>query len=185
MIRKDLERFGKIFAIDPSYGSQNGCGWAVFCEDTGRLKRCGIVRPFAPGGPARNNMNELLEKLQRVWEKEVGFSCHPLVLCIEYPQIYRIPGMVNPNILLNLAFFCGLISSNFGAKRDLSPRPSEWKGNLSKDKKNQQIAESLDRWSKKALERDLAATTKHLRHNVIDAVGLGLFAIKNLKHQNL
>ena len=65
-------------------------------------------------------MQDVLDKLVALWEKEAGFSYRPLVLCVEYPQVYKIPGC-NPRILLALAQFCGMLRVKLGGKNSSLP----------------------------------------------------------------
>lgn len=182
-VRDNIFCYRNILAIDPGYSYSNGTGYAIFDDKTHKLKTCGLIRPFAPGLESHTSIIEIANKVRRKWEEEIGFSYDPKILCIEHPQTCFIKNgvRVNPNSIIMLAVLSVRIEERFKAKTPLRPYPSEWKNRLTKDQSKNLILENLDGWSTKALESGLSSVSPHLRHNVFDAVGIGLWAIKTKK----
>ena len=176
MRRDNFYCYRNILAIDPGYSVKNGTGYAIFDHETHRLKRCGLIQPFAPGLESHASTIEIAQKVRLVWEEEVGFSYDPEILCIENPRacFTRQGVRVNSNSIIMLAVLCTRIEGKFfSAKSILRPYPKR----ITKDQTRQIVIDKLDAWSKKILERDLASIAPFLHHNVYDAVGWGLWVI--------
>lgn len=97
------------------------------------------------------------------------------LLIIEYPKIYsqRRLQKGDPKDLLNLAALCGAISSKFKNVTYLEPKI--WKGQTKKHVTEYRVKKHL---SKEELN-NIKLPCKYLQHNVYDAVGIGLWYIKN------
>lgn len=95
-------------------------------------------------------------------------------LIVEDQQIYRHgPGVaVDPASILPVTLMAGGVLFGFlGAVGVMQPLPSEWKGQVKKMVMVRRILESLS-----ASERALMQSVND-NHNVVDAVGLGLWAL--------
>lgn len=96
---------------------------------------------------------------------------HNLVFVSEVPQYYRNSG-IDPDNLFELV---GVVASVAmlvpGEKYTYLPRV--WKGNTDKFESNLQIEASLTQAEKEVVDRMNAPRT--LRHNAIDAIGIGLY----------
>ena len=149
---------------------------------------CKEVKPFAERLGTFLNRSDLVDLLaidpgmHTGWagfSKEDLRSCGtgrpPLrlasVVIVELPQIY--PGHpVPPNDLVNLAFLAGRYAGASTGKI-YTVAPHAWKGNLPKDVCNARVLAKLD-----AVERGIVEgcdVPKGQKHNVIDAIGIGLF----------
>lgn len=151
-----------ILSVDPGL---RGCGVALWGD--GALVGAGYVRgPTAGRGPAA------WVEMARCVAEWVGRDGARLV--VEYPQVYvRARSKGDPNDLIQLAGVVGAISARFPAW-PVGYLPAQWKGQLSKE-----IC-----WAR--AERDLEVhelnrvkwPAKSLRHNVEDALALGLYHLK-------
>jgi hypothetical protein len=101
-------------------------------------------------------------------------------LVIEYPQIY--PNQpVPPNDLITLAIQVGRYAQtaiDCGSKVSLV-LPHEWKGNLPKKICNARIMKILSVDEKAIANAVKLPETK--RHNMMDAIGIGLYAFRGMK----
>jgi hypothetical protein len=134
------------------------------------VRRCGIS--LWEEGKLRNAW---LTKERDTWSEVAGdVGAWTGKAVIEFPQFYsrRALGKGDPNDLLNLAAVVGAITTHY-----LYPvivRPREWKGQAPKDVTEARVRKEL---SKVEMARvDLPA--KSLRHNVFDAIGIGLWFLK-------
>ena len=91
------------------------------------------------------------------------------VLGCEVPQIYR-GSKARPDDLIQLAGVVGAVSSAMPANKRVSFYPRQWKRQVPKDVHNARVLGRLDAGEQRAIEHAGAAT-----HNVVDAVGIGLF----------
>ena len=110
------------------------------------------------------------------YSKPTGYYSDDLV--IECPQIY--PGIRskgNPNNLIAVAFEAGRISGLVrGTVRVVKPK--EWKGSI---KKEVMLKRILGRLTEPELALIKAINLpKSTEHNVVDAIGIGLFALGRL-----
>jgi hypothetical protein len=173
-----------ILTIDPGYSHENGTGYAIFDEQTKRLKSCGLIKTFAPGLENHASTIEIADKVRKKWEEEVGFSYDPQILCIEHPlACFTRQGVrVNSKSIIMLAILCTRIEERFSAKIMLRPYPHTWKKHANKEQTKQCVLETIDRWSCKTLYEGLATVPTRVHHNIFDAIGLGLWAMdeKNL-----
>lgn len=173
----------KIFSVDPSFSSLGGLGWSIINLDAQAfggsinkpfLHRCGLIKPFSTDSNLVS-MKDLCVKLQEIWRNDSGYSEEPMVLVVELPVIYP-----NVNISLrsirDLILFSGMIAQILQPYMLLTPTPADWKSNQPKGATEKLILDSLDLSSKKILERDFSSIALDQRHNVFDAIGLGLYA---------
>lgn len=150
---------GQIIAFDPG---THAVAWAAL-ED-GKLKRCGLERGKTPV--------ELLDRL----DARFGIAWAPGTRAIiEWPQVYRQRHWKgDPNDLVDLAAVAGVLRH---LCRRIDPklvRPHEWKGSVPKDVMNARVEKRLDEAELLALHTANAPAS--LRHNIVDAIGLGLWA---------
>lgn len=91
---------------------------------------------------------------------------------IECPQVYA-RGKGDPNDLIDLARVVGALET---LSRDcVVVRPRTWKGTLPKKIHHERVLKELT-----TEERAVLGTKKKIDHNILDAVGLGLWALKRL-----
>jgi hypothetical protein len=140
-----------LLAIDPGVCT----GWALY--DNGRLFNCGVG-----------------EDLDLEWCREFAHS--PIVEC---PKL-RPWGEKNPNAILTLARTAGEWGGRIGGVVEYV-LPNDWKGVLSKDEAGARIWAKLDDAEKGIVDHAFAAArgrnglAPSKRHNVIDAIGIGLW----------
>jgi hypothetical protein len=172
----------KVFSIDPSFSKQNGLGWSIINRDAeffgGKtnapiIHRSGILKPFSTASNLMA-MDELCDKFIEIWRHDSGYSREPAVLVIEQPEIY--PGSpVRFSNLTDLSIFVGMLVNGLSPRLTLAPTPREWKGNKKKADTQAEIENISDFHSKRALKRDLDMVATHVRHNIFDALGLGIY----------
>lgn len=144
-----------LLAIDPGSDS----GWAIFFH--GMLVACGL-------GSEPKPLPEALE-----------------LLVVERPVIYPKGKTRNPNDEITLALNAGEWIGRFGArakeKRYLEPRT--WKGTIDGDVCNARVFGKLDAGEQLAFEDAVRAQRIPIkkRHNVLDAIGIGLFVSGRLR----
>lgn len=140
-----------LLAIDPGID----VGWALFNNEL-RLTGCGLGTPT---------------------------PCQPDEVLIECPRL-RPVGERNPNAILTLARTAGEWGGRFwgtGLVRYLTP--NEWKGSTPKDISHARIWSKLDDKEKGIVDAAFkahpgrAGMAPSKRHNVLDALGLGLFGV--------
>ena len=93
---------------------------------------------------------------------------------VEVPQVYsyeRSKG--DPNDLVDLAFAAGRMTRDFEHVDVV--RPKQWKGQLPKDVHHQRVMAKLVQPECDVIHRAQVAQSK--LHNVLDAVGLGLWKL--------
>jgi hypothetical protein len=148
----------KLISIDP--GTEQA-GFARFVA--GELVQAELIREKGS------------TKEQRAWRvaAQLGALCPPgEALVIEHPQIYvRSPG--DPDDLLALALVVGGVLTLHGGGELVRPRT--WKGQVPKKIMVNRILKHLNEE-----ERALCAKIKD-NHNVLDAVGVGLWKLKRLR----
>lgn len=145
----------RVLAFDPG---KDHVGWAFF--DKFGLMHCGFT-DFSKG-----------QDLQHL----LGLA--PMHVIVEVPQIY--PGRSSkgdPNDLISVAVTVGRIVQLFGSQVE-TVRPRTWKGTVDPDV-------MLDRIISRLMSSELVAyrATKVISsrlHNVIDAVGIGLYKLGRL-----
>jgi hypothetical protein len=99
----------------------------------------------------------------------------PCEIVIELPQVYRERRKQkgDQNDLVNLAFAAGRIAGALGLPVTCY-RPHDWKGSVPKDVMVERVRSCLS--PEELSKMDLPAPS--LRHNVFDAVGIGLHHLK-------
>jgi len=150
-----------LFSLDPGL---RGCGVAYWNED-GSLAHVAYLRnPVKKGdGPA-------------AW---MGYASghipdtDPEHFISEVPQVYRVGASKgDPDDLIQLAGVVGVFSALFTATTYLGVKPREWKGQVPKDVHHARLVKTL---TPKELAMVKAAAPPSLRHNVLDAVGIGRY----------
>jgi hypothetical protein len=100
----------------------------------------------------------------------------PVLAVIEVPRIYPMgKGKGDPNDLLTLALSVGDLRG-FYQRRGMRVRlvtPRQWKGTAPKDIHNRRILDNLNEHETEVLP----SLAKSKAHNMIDAIGLGLWVL--------
>lgn len=140
-----------ILAIDPGVNM----GWAVFESD--RLRGCGL------GGSTL----------------DVTTPGHLAI--IEHPMIYPGGKTKDPNAIVKLAVSAGEMSGMLkacGWPKVSWVLPRAWKGTIDPDMCNARIWNRLDAEEQRIVDRAVVSQKiiSSKRHNVLDAIGIGLYA---------
>lgn len=159
-------------AVDPGLACT---GWARFRD--GRLEACGAVR-LKPEGKG------MVGTAARIACAVVdGGKAGLLPVVVEMPQIYeRRKSKGNPNHLLPLAAIAGAVSLR--SPKAVSVTPHDWKGTIPKADRiadyiiHRRNEKALDDAGCEAYRKGLVTIPASLRHNIADAVGIGLYAIR-------
>ena len=168
-------RHGWLLAFDPGLCCS---GLAVFKD--GRLVDT-LLASTPTGQRDAAGAVEMLQEIRRVLKPgEFAPGLEPFWFIYERQQVYR-KGRgenVNPDDLLQLAYVNGataaLVALDYYDPDPVGYLPREWKGQVPKDKHHPRIMASLTDGEREKAEADLGRYTAHLRHNAIDAIGIGL-----------
>ncbi len=156
-----------IVSIDPG---TKCAGYAVFAESDTESKpvmiRCGVFR----GDDWIDTANHTPEFSELDKEN--------LKLIIEDPRIYPVTN-VRPNDLMKLANSVGAIVAKVNAKFTKLVTPSRWKKSIPKTIHQKRILRCLSPEEKQILDNCLCP--KSLQHNVVDAIGIGLWHVGRMK----
>ena len=163
-----------LFSFDPGL---RGTGVAVFENKV--LVACAYVR--SPNKKDRG---------ARAW-KDMGWAAHtwyhktmdgwsPDAVAHEQMQVYRASLQKgDPNDLLELAGVCGWVAALVGTDCKVTPYlPRQWKGQIPKDVHAKRILGRLNPNEAQVLKAE--KIPKSLEHNVIDAIGIGLYHLKRV-----
>lgn len=157
-----------LLAVDPG---KSTCGIALFLSR--RLVEAAFLK-------AENTF--LLGKAVEDWTEacKKRFMLPEVLdqLVTEGQQVYG-GKLTNPNDLLPLAYLCGAVHVRIKAYQTLMPLPREWKGSLKKEVFTKQILMRLDKAELNIINETKCPASK--LHNVIDAAGLGLWALGSLR----
>jgi hypothetical protein len=140
-----------LVSVDPG---KNEFAWAYFVD--GKLIRCNI------GG---------FDKSRKIFYQVGGLVSEAV---IEVPQIY--PQRVwkgDPNDLIDVALTAGRVSASFPKVQFV--KPHAWKGNRPKSIDNDYTLSLL--LQKELIVFNSCGVQKSKRHNVIDAIGIGLWKL--------
>lgn len=160
----------KMLAIDPGL---RGCGCAVFEGPV--LRRAWFSKN-----------TEMLERGPKAWRAMAeavalglnGEDFGPVelhTLAIEYPQVYKTAYQKgDQDDIVQLQGCAGAVVGLITAKHYLGFTPRYWKGQVPKLIHNERVAKKLS-------PEELANIYEHrttIRHNVIDAIGIGIFVLE-------
>jgi len=136
-----------LLAIDPGADQ----GWAVFHSTTRQLVACGLGDP-----------------------PEAGVSR----VCLERPHPFKTKAPVRS--IITLALRAGETAGPYrrlGLQIDYF-EPAQWKkGSIKKDIHHARIWASLTPAEQEVISRAVVKVAKGKHHNVMDAVGIGMFAV--------
>lgn len=170
MIR-EFHTFKHVLAIMPGL---DATGWALISEKTGALLGCGLERPFAHVNQTRT-ICELKSKILKVWEDRAGFSCNPVVLAMDVPQT------VADSNSIALCIMSGLLWASMAPSDCYMPSPRQWKRPLPRNILEARVLCELDHKSKRTYAEDVHIVPRHLRHQVVQAICLGLRAYRKIR----
>lgn len=159
-----------LLSIDPGLVC---CGWAIWRDS--QLFRCGLSR-------TKGKTLEFRIQVHAKTFHRMSLMAH--VLVIEKPEIYQqrfLKG--DPRDLANLAAVVGGIVAAFPSGDARMVYPKAWKGQIPKEVSERRTLSKLSEIEKQVLKKPQvfgAPTTapSSLLHNMMDAVGLGLYFLQ-------
>lgn len=171
-----------LLSVDPGI---RGCGAALF--RAGELVACAYVKnPMKSGsGPA-----ECASMVCAVCICGMLDLVIINVLVVEWPQVYQRGGgrtRGDANDLLGLAGVGGGLAARFweADTKVRSVSPSEWKGQVPKDAIALRVESRLSEAERVAYDAGVTAVAPSLRHNVSDAVGIGLWGLGRFERRRV
>jgi hypothetical protein len=154
-----------VLAVDP--GKEHA---GVALGIGGSLKACALIQP-EPANPYN------VGKHTAFWSARLHPGRLDLVIC-EGQQIYRGVQGKDPNDLLDLTYVTGAVHARVHADRKTLVLPRVWTGKIPKEVRLRRVLAALKPDEIKLVE-DLNLS-KAMVHNVIDAIGIYLFATERL-----
>lgn len=147
-----------LVAIDPG---KRLFGWAAF--EGGRLNRCGLVK------------GKGFQEMMGAFDVAAVAMSVPTQIVVEIPQVYQQRlHKGDPNDLIDVALIAGAAAARFRCET-IFIRPRKWKGSRPKGVCNKLTLKTLDREELEAYQS--IAILASLRHNVLDAIGIGLWRL--------
>jgi hypothetical protein len=155
----------RLVAIDPG---KAGLGWASFTNE--KLCSAGLI--------VCDNLVKTTEALVEMMGRTYP---HPSTVVIEVPQVYQQRLQKgDPNDLIDVAVIAGIAAGVAAQFVEPQPvRPHKWKGNRPKALDNAYTLSLLS--AEEKLVVDSCGALKSKLHNVIDAVGIGLWKLGRRK----
>lgn len=148
----------KVLSIDPG---KRSLAWAFWVN--GKLVKCGIIAHKL--GPWEYHLAWMVDEVMR----QIGLGTLFDMVIVELPRIYPHDRNKRPNDLIDLAAVAGACSAFLGPLEFVHPR--QWKGQTPKDISGHRTEAKLTY----AEHEVLKASGKPRNHNILDAIGLGLW----------
>lgn len=99
---------------------------------------------------------------------------------VEIPQVYP-KSEGDPNDLIEVAFAAGrLVNQVVGPAELIKVKPAQWKGQVPKKIHHARAKAALSEWERTIVDRH-STTVESKKHNIWDAVALGLWHLGRLK----
>jgi len=155
-----------ILAIDPGIRS---CGWALFGPDK-RLLRCGLVQT--------KSTNRHLGDDAATMAAAIGFGSPHVIL--EEMVLRPEDPKSQAEDLLRVQLVGGIVAGRCGG-RVTTVHPMRWKGAVPKRIHQSRIRDELSEAERAVLEAGTAKVRGALKHNVLDAVGIGLWGVGRMR----
>lgn len=163
-----------IIALDPG---KQCLGWSATIA--GKLTACGLLRTQQP---------DLGGIVADYWEQlQPSVPIKPRIVVVErmshYPNARRTPAAMHATVadLLDLTAVSAALAGRLCPGQWRFASPAEWKGQTPKEIHNKRVLAALTAEEKIAFEADINLVPQSLRHNVIDAVGLNLWAVGRMR----
>jgi hypothetical protein len=150
-----------LVSLDPGL---RGCGLAYWNEDGALLAALYVRNPRKTGTGPEAWMG---------YEAAISMRPGQTHFISEVPQVYRAGASKgDPDDLIQLAGVVGVFSALFSATTYTGVKPREWKGQVPKDVHHARLVKTL---TPEELAMVEASAPPSLRHNVLDAVGIGRY----------
>lgn len=158
-----------LLALDPGI---RGVGLSYF-DTTGTLQYADYIGNPIKAGRGPESWFALGDAVYTRF-KELGYRVD-LYVC-EVPQVYRF-SKGDPNDLIELSAVAAACGASFQLQRVVGYKPREWKGQLQKEVHHPRILGQLSDAEKATIKEK----RKTYLHNVIDAIGLGLYELERMR----
>lgn len=146
--------------------------------------RCGILTEV--DGVFSTAKQDWPTRLERIGNRVTRFVApKDGWIVMEWPQVYGQGGAkASPRALLDVAAAAGAVAASCGLTKCIRVKPAEWKGQVPKESHNERVLARLSQDEKAVFERwVLHGPAKE--NDVIDAIGIGLWAIGRMKGPKL
>ncbi len=175
-----------VFAIYPAFWEQGLIGWGMVNKNAELfggennapvIHRTGVLKLFSTPFDTID-IPSICQKFVALWRNDFGYSKEPSVLVIEKPQLtLKSPGRLsNP---VDPSIFIGMLLGSLSPALTLVPTRLEWKGSNNKSSSQNEIENIVtnlnDYNSKKAIQRDLDMIASHNKHQVYEAMNMGIY----------
>ena len=159
-----------VLAVDPGTHST---GWARF--EGGTMVAAGVALGGTGAQPAR------VVATARAVELANGSPTGLDELVVEYPQVHKYgsAAKADPDDLLALALVAGAVLQTYPDARARLVRPAQWKGQVPKAVMGRRVMEHLTPPERGVV--DAVAMAHKPDHNMLDAIGIGLWHLGRLK----
>jgi hypothetical protein len=176
-----------LISIDPGVSV---CGVAIFWVGTQELYAAALIQGISD---ARVPFADRIEALAYDAQTWVGAKLkgenYSRTVAVEIPQVYEAARQKgDQNDLISVAFSAGAVARAVtcsfytgSGPLSVSYKPREWKGTIDADTMTARIESRLTDYERRKIEKCAAS----LRHNVIDAVGIGLHYLGRLNRKRV
>lgn len=154
-----------MIAIDPG---TRAVGWAIFLPD-GSMHRCGLAHVK---GTNRVLADDAIELADQIGVHLPRVVLEEMVMRPEDPRSQA-------DDLLRVQLVGGIVAARVGQKI-VTVRPMRWKGCVPKRIHHRRIGDVMTRAEKDLLTAACRTVHRDLQHNVIDAIGIGLWDVGRL-----
>ena len=103
----------------------------------------------------------------------------PDFVVLEVPQVYP-HGRGDPNDLIDVAVAGGIMVGMVASDHVRYVRPREWKVTVNPDVMCERILSKLSKDERRIYDHDTLLVPASKRHNVIDAIGIGLYVFDRM-----
>lgn len=152
-------------------------GGALFDLDQKKMLECYYIDT---GVDARDEAEQTADLVSKIHETFKPYLNNEGIVVVEYPEQYSITPAPRSSVqglaCTGGGIVCMLKRPNNKVQFVL---PKTWKGQVPKDIMLERIVSKLDDEEKSLLE--VKKYAKYKKHNVIDAIGLGLFKLERLR----
>lgn len=163
-----------LISLDPGL---HACGVALWRD--GQLARCDLVKSPVLKGNDGEAMRSMVRAVA-AWTMVNYTQVVSVDACVvEFPRIYqRVANKSkgDPNDLTPLAGIAIGVLVKLDPTTAVRVFPSEWKGQMPEDATTSRVRSRLDLFEAQCL-KNAEERAKSLAHNVVDAVGIGLWAL--------
>lgn len=152
-----------ILSIDPSI---NFCGYAIHKNKD--LYECKLLRSLSVHKDFIDKSKYMVNNLKDTVSKLLALK-GKVIIITEIPQYWGVAGFMarESGAIAKLMFLCGMIVSISNTVITLTPQ--DWKGQLPKDVVNNRLRKIYP-----------TINIAKLNHNIVDAIGIGNFYIKEM-----